>query len=64
MRTTLKKYKSFHSLKAVTKRKQSPASIEFPIVFEELNSFFQKLQTSRKPAINSTSKQSAHRNSR
>lgn len=64
MQTTLKKYKSFHSLKAVTKRKQSPVSVEFPIVFEELNSFFKKLQTSRSPAINSTSKQSAHRNSR
>ena len=63
MRTTLKKYKSFHSLKAVTKRKQPQAPIEFPLIFEELNSFFQKLQTSRKPAINSTSKQSAHRNS-
>lgn len=64
MRTTLKKYKSFDSLKAVTKSKQSPASIDFPIVFEELNSFFKKLRTSRKPAINLTSKQSAHRNSR
>ncbi len=64
MQTTLKKYKSFHSLKAVTKRKQSPASIESPFMFEELNSFFKKLQTSRKTAINLTSKQSAHRNSR
>lgn len=64
MQTTLKKYKSFHSLKAVSKRKQSPDSSELPKIFEELDSFFQKLQTSRKPAINSTSKQSAHRNSR
>lgn len=64
MRTTLKKYKSFDSLKAITKRKQPQDSIEFPIIFEELNSFFQKLKTSRKPAINSTSEQSAHRNSR
>lgn len=64
MGTTLKKYKSFHSLKAVTKRKQSQDAGEFPILFEELNSFFQKLQASRKSAINSTSKQSAHRNSR
>lgn len=64
MRGTLKKYKSFQGLKTATKRKQSPDSIEFPKIFEELDSFFQKLQTSRKPAINSTSKQSAHRNSR
>ena len=59
MQTTLKKYKLFTSLKAVKKRKQSPASIESPMIYEELNSFFKQLQTSRNPAENLTLKHSA-----
>lgn len=63
MKTSLKKYKSFNSLKSV-KRNEFPASIESPVMYDELNSFFKKLQNLRNPAEKLISKNSAHRNSR